>query len=323
MKHLFNLIVLFFIFHATGSVAQVKGILKINHMLGAETFALNHTVQNNLGNVIQLTRLQYYLTQFSIVHDGNQITTIHSDTVALINAADGAYSLVDLGDVTITDVEGIIFYVGVHTPVNNADPALQIPGSPLAPQSPSMHWGWASGYRFVAMEGQGGAGFTLTFQIHALGNNNYFKTAVVPESTNLSNDSLYINVNANYLEAIRNINVSNGLMAHGSLGDAKVCMENFNNYVFGQTFVSVKENSSQPEILVYPNPTTSGFITVNTSHINTPFEIKLINALGELVAVYSNQNGSLVSVNLPEKGIYFIQLTLNGNETITEKIISL
>lgn len=323
MKRAINLFLFSFFLFSTALQAQVKGVLKINHLLGSDPFAFNYTVQNNLGNTFKFTRFQYYLTKFSIVHDGNQITTIHEDTVALVNAADGPYTLVDLGDVSVTNVEGIIFHVGVHTPVNNADPALQPAGSPLAPQSPSMHWGWASGYRFAAIEGQGGASFALTFQIHALGNDNYFTTAVIPQSTNLSNDSLYINVNANYLESVRNIDVSNGLTAHGELDEAKVCLQNFQSYVFGQPFVSIDETKNEINFQVYPNPTSNSVVTLNVSHISVPFEIKLINTLGEIVGAYSNSNGSIIEINIPQKGIYMVQLTVSGYESVSQKIISL
>ncbi|MBK6953551.1 MAG: T9SS type A sorting domain-containing protein [Crocinitomicaceae bacterium] len=303
--------------------AQVTGFLKINHMLGNDPFALDYTVQNNLSNDLQVTRLQYYVSKISIVHDGNQVTEMHDTVLALVNAADGPYTLIDLGTLNATNVEGVFLHVGVYAPLNNEDPALQDVGSPLAPQSPSMHWGWASGYRFVAFEGKGGTGFTQTFQIHVIGNENYFKTGVVPASTNLSNDSLYINLNANYIEAVRDINVSNGLMAHGSAGDAKVCILNFNNTVFGQTFVSVAENEIENTFQVYPNPTSNRAITVSSLNSDAPFDLKIYNALGKLIASYSNLSGPQFEISLPEKGIYFVQVSVQGQQPVTKKISSL
>jgi hypothetical protein len=303
--------------------AQVTGFLKINHMLGATPFALDYTVQNNLANEFKVTRLQYYITRISVVHDGNQITEMNDTVLALVNAADGPYTLIDLGTLNATNVEGVFLHVGVYAPLNNEDPALQDVGSPLAPQSPSMHWGWASGYRLVAFEGQAGIGFAQTFQIHVIGNDNYYKTGVVPASTNLSNDSLYINLNANYLEAVKDIDVSNGLMAHGNLGSAKVCIQNFNNHVFGQTFVSVSENEIENTFQVYPNPTSNSAVTVNILNSNASFDLKIYNALGALVASYNNTNSPQFEIGLPEKGIYFIQLSIEGQQPITKKISSL
>lgn len=292
-------------------------------MLGTAPFALDYAVQNNLGNEFKVTRLEYYVTRIAVVHDDNQVTEMNDTVLALVNAADGPYTLIDLGTLNVTSVEGIFFHVGVYAPLNNEDPALQDVNSPLAPQSPSMHWGWASGYRFIAFEGQSGSAFTQTFQFHSLGNDNYFNTGIVPESTVLSNDSLYININANYLEAVSNINISNGLMAHGNLGDAKICIQNFHNYVFGQTFASVSENETENTIRVYPNPTSNSLTTLTISKINTPFELKIINALGELIALYSNIGTTPFEITLPEKGIYFIQLTVEGQPTISKKVISL
>jgi hypothetical protein len=303
--------------------AQVNGFLKINHLLGTAPFALDYAVQNNLSNTLKVTRLQYYISRISVVHDGNQITEMHDSVLALVNAADGPYTLIDLGALNATNVEGVFLHVGVYAPLNNEDPALQDVNSPLAPQSPSMHWGWASGYRFVAFEGQGGISFAQTFQIHVIGNENYYKTGVVPASTNLSNDSLYINLNANYLEALREIDVSNGLMAHGNAGAAKVCILNFNNTVFGQTFVSAAENEIENIFQVYPNPTSNNSATVNILNSEARFDLKIYNVLGELITTYNNTNGSQFEINLPKKGIYFIHLSIEGQQAVTKKISSL
>ncbi|MBK9192801.1 MAG: T9SS type A sorting domain-containing protein [Crocinitomicaceae bacterium] len=302
--------------------AQTTAYLKINHKLGAEDFALDYEVQNNLGNIFKYTRFQYYLTKFSIVHDGNQVTTIDDSVVSLVNAADGPYTLVDLGEVNITNVEAMVFHVGVHQPVNNADPTLQPVNSPLAPQIPSMHWGWASGYRFAAIEGLGGSAFTLTFEIHALGNENYYTTMVVPQSTNLSNDSLYINVNADYLEAVRNIDVSNGLYAHGNIGGAKVCLENFNNYVFGQTFVGVENEFTDASVSVYPVPSDNNTVTVEMENLPGNFNLEVYNADGALVNLISDSDSNKIQIQFENAGMYSVRI-IYGNQIINKKVIIL
>ena len=302
--------------------AQTTAFLKINHKLGAEDFALDYEVQNNLGNIFKYTRFQYFLTLFSIVHDANQITTISDHVVSLVNAADGPYTLVDLGVVDITNVEAMIFHVGVHQPVNNADPSLQPVNSPLAPQVPSMHWGWASGYRFAAIEGMGGSAFTLQFQIHALGNDNYFKTMVIPQSTNLSNDSLYINLNADYLEAVRNIDVSNGLYAHGNLGDAKVCMQNFKNYVFGQTFVGVENEFNDDAVSVFPVPSYNNLVTVSLKNLPGFYQVEIYNSTGELIKSVSSAGMNEMQINLESSGMYWVRIN-NGSQIINKKVIIL
>jgi len=322
MKKLNLLLLLIFHLVVISGVAQTKAILKINHKLGADDFALDYEVQNNLGNIFKYTRFQYYLTKFSIVHDGNQITTIDDSVVSLVNAADGPSTLVDLGDVTITNVEAIVFHVGVHQPVNNADPSLQPITSPLAPQIPSMHWGWASGYRFAAIEGLGGSAFTLQFQIHALGNDNYFKTMVVPQSTNLINDSLYIHLNADYLEAVRNIDVSNGLYAHGNLGDAKVCLQNFKHYVFGQTYVGAENDDAGSFVSVYPVPSDNKWVTIETGDLPDNFYVEIYNTAGSLINTVSTPGSNKMNIQFEDSGVYSVRI-ICGNRTINKKVILL
>ncbi|MFT6983323.1 MAG: hypothetical protein ACJAUD_002095, partial [Crocinitomicaceae bacterium] len=104
--------------------AQVNTTIRIYHTLGTQLFQMNSTTQNNLAQDYQVTRIQYYMTRMSVVHDGGQITAISDDTVALISAADGTFSEIELGTLNITDVEAVKFHIGVHTPINNADPSL-------------------------------------------------------------------------------------------------------------------------------------------------------------------------------------------------------
>ena len=71
-----------------------------------------------------------------------------------------------LGSHDITTLESVRFGVG-RSEHNHLDPSAYPGDHPLAPQLPSMHWGWASRYfhRF-GMEGWAGEGF-LKLQIHA------------------------------------------------------------------------------------------------------------------------------------------------------------
>jgi hypothetical protein len=129
--------------------AQNSILLHIHHKMGDLPFALNAGTQNNLGHDFEFTRLEYYLSGISIVHDNGINTQIDSLWI-LVNAA--FPTEVDLGQHAITNVEAIHFFIGVDSLHNHGDPASYDPSHPLAPRNPSMHWGWASGYRFLALE---------------------------------------------------------------------------------------------------------------------------------------------------------------------------
>lgn len=72
----------------------------------------------------------------------------------------------------VNKVEAITFSVGVEQAYNHLDPASFPPDDPLAPQNPEMHWGWVSGYRFAAVEGEAGPNLDQHFEIHSIGDAN-------------------------------------------------------------------------------------------------------------------------------------------------------
>lgn len=304
------------------SNAQVNTELRIYHMLGTQAFQMSTTTQNNLSQDFQVERLQYYVSSFSIVHDGGTETAINVDTVALMNAADGVYSTVKLGNHSITSVEAVKFYIGVPQPTNNGDPSLYGPGHPLAPTSPSMHWGWASGYRFLAYEGTGGMNFSQTFQLHGLGNNNYFQTTVVATGQ-VINGNLVIALDADYTRGVENINVTNGVIAHGVDLQDLTALENFRDYVFSQSSQDLTASIEKLDATawtIYPNPSISGSTTIEYDNQLAIDGIRVSNIMGQEVAVLEASNGS-VALKLEESGVYFVSILKDGKPLSTKRIV--
>lgn len=301
--------------------AQVNTELRIYHMLGNQAFQMNTTAQNNLGYDFQVERLQYYVSNFSIVHDGGTETAINVDTIALMNAADGNFSRIELGSLNITNVEGVKFYIGVPQPTNNGDPSLFGPDHPLAPQSPSMHWGWASGYRFLAYEGTGGMNFSQIFQMHGLGNTNYFQTSVTATGEVIGG-KLVIALDADYVRGVDDINVSNGVIAHGVDQEDLTALENFRDYVFSastQDLYASVENLDASAWSIYPNPSVSGTITVDFDQLAVD-QIRISTISGQEVALFEG-TGSQISLELPESGVYFVSLLKDGKLLSTKRIV--
>ena len=98
-------------------------------------------------------------------------------------------------------------------------------GHPLGPVHPSMHWGWAAGYRFLALEGYSGTNLDAQSQVHALEDNNFFHQthAVVGEAFN---GALSLSLDANYEYMFEGLPVSEGFFVHGSTGIASETMVN-------------------------------------------------------------------------------------------------
>jgi len=300
--------------------AQVDFTLKINHRLGLADFALDQIAENSLGQSYKTSRLEYYISRFSIVHDGGIETTMPLEVIALVQPGVETSTLIPLGNYDITTVEKIKFYIGVYPPLNNEDPALYDESHPLGLKSPSMHWGWASGYRFVVYEGFGGVDFSQNFQLHGLGNTNYFRQeqTVISE---MVDGVMVLNLNADYTEALRDINVSTGVVSHSETGSALKLLQNFRDHVFGNYFASLDPIAAQLQFTVFPNPTENDQVQVNFENVTGNYEIRISNATGQLIQTLIPVTDGIINLQVPEAGIYFISVLAEGKLVETKRIV--
>ncbi len=282
-------------------------------MLGTNTFAFNQAASNDLGNNFSITRVDYYLSKFTIIHDGGMQTAVPAGTYIL--AKGNANVTVNLGNFNVTNVEGIKFYVGVDAPTNNDDPAQWSAPHPLAPQSPSMHWGWSSGYRFIALEGKAGASLSTTFQMHGLGNANYFTQTVMAAGVNSGND-VYVNLDADYTQAVQGIDVAAGPIDHGVDATDLDVLHNFRDDVFspGPGFTSGIANNLQTEnILLYPNPANGNVQLLIPGNTAKNIQVNIFNMNGQKVNEFFLSNNNALSFTLETKGVYLLQIQLDGS----------
>lgn len=317
MSRLFTL--LFTIF-SIAVFAQPNVYLRFDHKMGMENLEFNQTyTEVEQDYDFSITRLQYYISEITITHDGGQTTPL-AETWLLVNA--GEQMDFNLGKLDITNVEGINFYVGVDPEHNHLDPTTYASGHPLAPQSPSMHWGWASGYRFVCLEGKTGTNLLFTYEIHALGDNNYFQVSV-PTASIWEGDDLVIILNADYMEMYSGIDVSGGLIEHGESGDAQALLENFSENVMSQIlFTSTPEVESADLFSMYPNPGYNGTTTINFAIPEQEvYRLVVADITGRIISQQYVSGNTPVELNISEKGLYLVQLLDNGIPVHVEKLI--
>lgn len=297
--------------------AQTNVSLNIEHMLNTSDFAFNTEATAQSSYNFDVTRLQYYISGIELVHDGGQITPVQ-DTWLLVDAGNDVDF--DLGSHDVTSIEGINYYIGVGPDVNNDDPSLWTAGHPLAPQNPSMHWGWTSGYRFVAIEGGAGANTAFSFEVHALGNNNYNQVQIVTEAVDNSGD-LEIIVYADYARALDRVDVSSGLLVHASNGEAVLFLEDFANHVFSaSSTLGIEDTEFTGAFDLYPNPTESSSQVSYDISEKGYYTVVITGIDGKTVS--SEMLKSLSGIHqLPvvSAGVYSVSLEQNGLKVVSHK----
>jgi len=268
-----------------GVHAQTQVALRIDHKAGQADVVAPLTVNTPSGEAVEVDRLEYYLSMFTLVHDGGQETAI-----------DGAYVLGDafaddlnlLGEVSgVDNVEALKFSVGIDPTNNHADPALWPEGHPLALQVPSMHWGWSAGYRFVALEG---AASGATLEIHALGDDNHMP-GEMEVLASIENGMLVLDIEADVLGFFHLLTVGDGLINHGEDAEAILVCNNLANRVFrtpGANAVAEQPVSDFDFKLI---AVEGGAKIQFSAPLNAPLEVELLDLLGRSVGVFRVASG--------------------------------
>lgn len=302
--------------------AQKDVTLTIKHMMNASTFAFNQATSNNLTEQFNFSRVEYYISNIKIIHDGGMVTPVT-----------GKYLLVDcngnfsesLGSFNVTSVEGITFSIGVESSLNHADPSQQPAGSPLYFQSPSMHWGWSSGYRFVAVEGKGGTLLDKTFQLHGLFDQNYFSQTVTVAGVTKDN-TIFINLDADYAEALRDVSVSSGGIHHGDNTRDLDVLKNFRDHVFSPGSglpEGIADLDLSDQLKVYPVPNDGTFhIDLASSELSSKAsEIQILDVLGRVVNTKPVQGENKFTMSLDMHGMFFVQVISENQVIAATKLI--
>ena len=296
------------------AISQSKTVLlNIEHRLGTDTCATGVEGINNLGNPFKLNRIEYYMDEIILVHDGGS-----SDTAAALALVDGfSETSLNLGTFTVDSLESIRFAIGVNASLNHLDPTTYNPNHPLAPKSPSMHWGWTAGYRFIAAEGLGGSTFSQIFEFHGLGDGNYAHLTLPTSGTLIASDTLLITITADYNELFRGINLGSGAISHGETGGAAQTLHNINNHVFtsseGNAAMGLTEKT--PVVGIYPNPSNGRFI-IESSQAGT---YEVLDMLGRNI-INGTLNPGTNDVNLNVNGLFLLYINSLEGETTVHKL---
>lgn len=287
----------------------------INHLYDGEVLNFDNTYIVGDNIPIRFDRIEYYIHLNSLISNQN-IATDLIDKYILVNANQNNYNIGDI-ELLDDDLISLNFNIGVEYNLNHADPSLQDSSHPLAPQFPSMHWGWAAGYRFAALEGMidknQDSVMETVFQYHPV-DDSYYSDTITSEGIIENENNLTIFINANYDRLIENIGTDEGGVYHGIHEENGLLMDNFSrNNVF-----TVPENLNLKETYVsntvFPNP-FSNTIQLN---LNENSIVKVYNSLGLLVDEFKFDKGQQqINTETLLNGIYILSIhSKSGTENI-------
>ena len=321
MKHILLSIITIASF---SSYAQTHVVLQTNNVFGSQAFYADNQEHSYLDwndNAIKFSRVSYYLSELEL-SDG-----------ASSEALTGAHVLVKsditeyyLGTTTLSTISSINFGLGVEAAVNHLDPSTYPGNSPLAHQTPNMHWGWSAGYKFVVLEGNadgtGDGTPDADFQFHCLEDANYQSGIDVPTYTTSSNDTLYIKINVDHKGWIEQVNVPSAGVLHGTYPQTVQVMNNSTGSPVFRAYspVGIEENAKHSYTVVdYLKPYAP---TIRYSFDGVrKVDVRIVDMNGKVIESLSSLNaqGEFVVWSEPATGVYLYSFSSNGKVLATER----
>lgn len=300
---------------AAFSFSQTDVNLYFPPKVGGNDLTLNTTVQDMNGVEMSIEYFNYYISNVHLMHDGGQDLDL-SDTVFIVTTAD---PVLELGELDLTNIESIDFSVGVPQSLNHEDISQYDESNPLSWQTPSMHWGWSSGYKFLLINGFGDSNNDGTpnelFQIHSLGDANLKNVSMGVVPTVGANSTTVV-INCNLDEWMFGFNPGNVGVHHGTTGVNASIMNNVNNRpVFTLPGnANIEESIKVDGTIVYS--TYDGLTTFTWNEVADAQQFRLINMNGKIVdeGDATEFSGTHTS-RIEQSGSYFFYL-LDENGSI-------
>jgi len=125
-------------------------IVNFSSYYGVDHIHAGHVFTKD-GRNINFNRVDYYISNFTLMKDDGTMKKFDGQNLL---AKMGNANSIDLGEIDPGHYHMLKFQVGLDSATNHTDPTTYETANPLAPQSPSMHWSWDSGYIFMAVEGE-------------------------------------------------------------------------------------------------------------------------------------------------------------------------
>lgn len=298
--------------------AQQTVKVHFNPLFEGASLGLNQTVSTPGGEDYFLEHHKFYFSRIAIVHDGGQILHLDTNLVFLVDIVN---PWVDLGALNVSVIEGIHFGVGVPQYLNHSD-INQFPEEhPLSYQSPSMFWGWSAGYMHMIIGGRydsnNDGSPETTFELHNLGDENYYSKAILLPATSYPNDVQLLTINWNVNEWMNGITPSVVEISHSSIGaNATIMFNVVDSDVFTAPQNAGVSTFETKDLIVYYQENKIQVILPDAGL----YHYELFGADGKIVQTASGLSQTFQLE--PEKaGAYILQVSNSKGERVSKTVL--
>jgi hypothetical protein len=296
--------------------------LKLNYhwMANGSPISLNQIFTNQEGNATKITQFAMYVSNLKVVHTGGQELALDTVIFSNQNAVD-----IDLGSVNVGVIENLKFSIGVPQNVNHTDISEYKPGHPLSFQSPSMHWGWTSGYFFCIINGMVDTDSDgvpdRVFELNTLGDGNYTNIIKNPTVLTAQNGDRTMHFGVHFDQWLKGISLATIDEAHGEFGVNIVHMQNAVNFPVFQNLPDASIGSDKPFGCSF-GCSTNGSNLVLTWQENVDKDLKVIIIDGAGKKVFEDKIADFSGAKsiAIEKGVYYLSVS-NGKTILHAKKI--
>lgn len=309
------------------SWGQKAVYLHLNPKVNGVDLQLNTTYTALDGKAFKLDHFDYYLSEILLKHDAGQEIDLNQD-IYLVEPENHTFLL---GNFNVDLIEQLNFTVGVpkkwnmQSGVESQDISLYPETHPLSFQTPSMYWGWLSGYMHMIIGGfsdsHSDGDPDAYFELHNLGGNNQQIVELNVTQTNTSANQIDIYVDCNIEQWIKNIPLATVGVSHDEVGVNETILDNVQ--VEPVFTLAVAANLTENAAANFTLWTSNHELFVNLAELKNVRKCSIIDQSGRLVQTQSTTNnaGTLSFKNL-SAGFYLIQLEdTKGNFIAAKKTL--
>lgn len=200
----------------TESATMVTPTIDVQMRVGSESLTMGDTYDIN-GTALQINIAQFYMGDITL--SGDEVNA--SDDYYVIGTTQNSISLpqVEAGSYDLS------FGIGVNAEINalpEEDFTTRPAGDALGIQDPSMHWSWATGYRFLRIDGMvdtDADGVPDQAVEYHLGSDAFFAILNSPNPIELTEEDASITMRFDVAALLSGADLSTGEVTH--VGDNK------------------------------------------------------------------------------------------------------